>query len=80
MRACAASGRGLFATKDLAPGTLIEVAPAIVMPAAQYEAHGRHTILSDYAFKGRDGSFLLALGVGSLFNHSRRPNVDYKAR
>lgn len=38
----------------------------------------RHTVLKDYLFKGHDGSMLLALGVGSLFNHSKHPNLDYR--
>lgn len=35
-------------------------------------------MLEHYLFKGRDGSMLLALGIGSLFNHSRQPNLDYR--
>jgi hypothetical protein len=38
---------------------------------------GRHTILEHYLFKFR-GDMLLCLGVGSLFNHSRRPSLDYR--
>jgi hypothetical protein len=54
------------------------VAPAIVVPQQQYVDFARHTVFEEYLFNGPDGSRLLALGVGSLFNHSRRPNVDYK--
>ena len=38
----------------------------------------RFTTLEHYLFKGKDGSMLLALGVGSLFNHSKHPNLDYR--
>ena len=38
----------------------------------------RHTVLEHYLFKGRAGNMLLALGVGSLFNHSQKPNLDYR--
>lgn len=38
----------------------------------------RHTVLERYLFKVQDGSMLLALGVGSLFNHSKHPNLDYR--
>lgn len=38
----------------------------------------RHTVLEHYLFYAKDGDMLLALGLGSLFNHSRRPNLDYR--
>ena len=37
----------------------------------------RHTVLEHYLFSSR-GEFFLALGVGSLFNHSCRPCLDYR--
>lgn len=37
----------------------------------------RHTVLEHYLFKFR-GEMLLCLGVGSLFNHSRTPSLDYR--
>lgn len=37
----------------------------------------RHTILQHYLFSSR-GDYLLALGVGSLFNHSSKPNLDFR--
>ena len=38
---------------------------------------GRHTVLDQYTFKWRGGRMALALGLGSLFNHSETPNVSY---
>ena len=37
----------------------------------------RHTVLEHYLFSSR-GEYFLALGVGSLFNHSCRPCLDYR--
>ena len=37
----------------------------------------RHTILEHYLFSCK-GEYLLALGVGSLFNHSYRPCLDFR--
>ncbi len=34
-------------------------------------------MLEHYLFGGRNGDLLLALGVGSLFNHSKQPNLSY---
>jgi SET domain-containing protein len=38
----------------------------------------RFTVLEHYLFNDSGGNKLLALGYGSLFNHSRSPNVDYR--
>ena len=38
----------------------------------------RHTTLEHYVFKIRSGGVLVALGLGSLFNHSRTPNLDFR--
>ncbi|KAI0357389.1 hypothetical protein OH77DRAFT_1422243 [Trametes cingulata] len=70
-------GRGVYASREIPPQTLIEVSPVLLFSAEEYEAHGRHTVLDHYTFKWRDGRMALALGLGSLFNHSQRPNVSY---
>lgn len=61
-------------------GTLVETSHCIAIPACHHEAYTRHTILDHYTFRAghNDGRHLLALGLGSLFNHSRRPNLDYR--
>jgi SET domain len=71
-------GRGLFAAKPIPPHTLLHVAPCLLVPATEYDRHMRHTLLEHYLFNGPGGNKLLALGYGSLLNHSRRPNVDYR--
>ncbi|KAI1797052.1 hypothetical protein LXA43DRAFT_985739 [Ganoderma leucocontextum] len=70
-------GRGVYACREIPAQTLIEISPVLLFPAAEYEAHGRHTMLDHYTFVWRDGRMALALGLGSLFNHSQRPNVSY---
>ncbi|PWY97301.1 hypothetical protein BCV70DRAFT_208684 [Testicularia cyperi] len=76
------SGRGVFATRDIAESTVIEVSPVLLFPPAEYERHGKHTQLDGYTFvwkriQGGDAIMALALGLGSLFNHSKSPNVNY---
>mmetsp|Transcript_13476 Transcript_13476/g.37184 ORF Transcript_13476/g.37184 Transcript_13476/m.37184 type:complete len:169 (-) Transcript_13476:174-680(-) len=71
-------GRGLFATCDIPPRSLIHTAPCLLVGKEEYANHGRHTILEHYLFNASGGDKLLALGYGSLFNHSRHPNVDYR--
>ncbi|KAF8465213.1 cytidine deaminase-like protein [Russula ochroleuca] len=70
-------GRGVYASKPMPAYTLLEINPALLFSAEEYEAHGRHTVLDHYTFKWRDGRMALALGLGSLFNHSDSPNVSY---
>jgi hypothetical protein len=73
-------GRGLFATQNIPPRTVIHVAPCIAVGREEYENHMRFTVLEHYLFNDQGGNKLLALGYGSLFNHSRSPNVDYRIR
>jgi len=35
-------------------------------------------VLEHYLFRAPSGDHLLALGVGSLFNHCAQPNLDYR--
>ncbi|CAK5269754.1 unnamed protein product [Mycena citricolor] len=70
-------GRGLFAARSIPPRTLLESSPVLLFGKEEYENHGKHTLLDHYTFKWRNGSMALALGLGSLFNHSESPNVSY---
>ncbi|KAI0042159.1 hypothetical protein FA95DRAFT_1500442 [Auriscalpium vulgare] len=70
-------GRGVFASRAIPAQSLIEISPVLLFSASEYEAHGKHTVLDHYTFKWRDGRMALALGLGSLFNHSESPNVSY---
>ena len=72
------TGRCLFATEEIKYGELICRAPALHVSKEEYEAHGQHTVMREYVFNLKSGDKLLALGWGGLFNHSSRPNVDYR--
>jgi len=70
-------GRGLFAREAIAPGTLIESAPVIILPAEDCPALDQ-TIIYDYYFHwdgNADGEGRGALGLGlvTLCNHSGLP-------
>lgn len=71
-------GRGIFATRDITNGELIEQSPVIVSAESEWK-YLKKTILHDYCFSwGEDYELTaLALGYGSLFNHSYSPNVMY---
>jgi len=71
-------GRAVFTSKPIAGGETIEVAPMIVFSPSDRDAIN-DTFLYEYYFewgnKGNKGA--LALGFGSLYNHSYKPNAQY---
>ena len=67
-------GRGVFARRPIRKGEVIERVPVIVLPAEEVVGG---TTLASYAFKWGRGRAALALGYGSLYNHSYRPNARY---
>ena len=73
-------GRGIFAAKAFRRGELLDVCPVLVFSPKERELLDQ-TLLHDYVFVwGEDDSqSALALGYGSLFNHSSSPNARYLA-
>jgi len=66
-------GRGVFAKQFIPAGTVIERVPVLVFPMDNPLADR----LSDYVFMWGRGTVALALGYGSLYNHSYTPNARY---
>ncbi|SFD99045.1 hypothetical protein SAMN05428981_10312 [Bacillus sp. OV194] len=71
-------GRGIFATRSIKKGELIHRAPVIASPKEECK-YMIKTVLADYVFNWGDG-YAIALGYGSLFNHSYSPNAKYKLK
>ena len=71
-------GRAVFTSKLIPAGTVIEIAPMIVFNEKD-RLLLNDTFLYEYYFEwgksGRKGA--LALGFGSLYNHSYEPNARY---
>ena len=74
----AKKGRGVFATEKIPKGRTIEKAPVIVIPDDRENSAGR-CILDDYFFEW-EGDLAIALGFGSLYNHSYAPNATFICR
>ncbi|EST06690.1 SET domain protein [Kalmanozyma brasiliensis GHG001] len=79
---CASSsGRGVYTTTPISADTTIEISPVLLFPPAEYAQHGSKTQLDGYTFvwkRTEAGAVMaLALGLGSLFNHSGTPNVKW---
>lgn len=69
-------GRGVFAARQFEPGETIEICPVIALSEADAKTLDG-TGLYDYYFGwGKDGkAAAIALGYGSLYNHSFTPNA-----
>src|SRR5690606_33385944 len=70
-------GRGVFARRAIRRGELIERVPVIVLPIGDVLRGEQWTSLGCYCFEWGKGRVALALGFGSLYNHSFRPNARY---
>lgn len=72
-------GRGVFTREDIDAGTLVEVAPVIVMTAEERKLLDQ-TLLHDYIFEWGDKSdqCCMALGYVPVYNHSYQSNCEYE--
>lgn len=82
VRKTESSGRGVFTRIPLQAGTIINISHVLLFPPDEYQKYGKYTQLDNYTYiwsKGENGATMaLALGLGSLFNHSfQSPNVSY---
>lgn len=71
--------RGVFATRDIAVGEIVETCPVIPLTAAERE-HLETTILDNYIYpwQEEEEDACMVLGLGSLINHSYSANTDWK--
>jgi uncharacterized protein len=71
-------GRGVFTSEPISEGTLIELAPVIVMGAEERILLDK-TLLHDYIFEwGKKlDQCAVALGLVSMYNHSYKANCQY---
>lgn len=72
-------GRGVFSSEDIAEGTVIEIAPVIIMSKEERELIDK-TLLHDYIFEWGEGTgqCCMALGYVPLYNHSYTSNCEYE--
>ena len=72
-------GRSVYCIQDIQKGDMIELCPAIILSRTDTEKI--HTTgLHDYYFIWdlEEGSSAIALGYGSLYNHSSNPNAEFE--
>ncbi len=72
--------RGVFAEKAIKQGELIESCPIIYLTEEDYPLAKKTTLLNYYFLNEPEDRSAIALGFGSLYNHSYEPNSTYKKR
>ena len=72
-------GRGVFANEKIEKGTVIEIAPVIVMNGADKKLLDQ-TLLHDYIFEWGEAktNCAMALGWVPVYNHSYSSNCEYE--
>ncbi len=73
-------GRGVFVGEDLPANSFIELCPVIILSETDKEKI-HQTFLHDYYFLWgtEEKQAAIALGYGSLYNHSYSPNAQFIA-
>ena len=71
-------GRGVFTHERIAAGTILEIAPVIVMKKED-RTHLDKTLLHDYIFEWgiKKDQCAMALGLIPIYNHSYKSNCEY---
>ena len=73
------AGRGVFAKTDIKKGELIEKCPVIPIPEHDVAALSESILLTYFYFFGKKRErMVVALGFGSIYNHTDSPNATYK--
>lgn len=78
IRNIAGKGRGVFPRHNIPAGTIFERAPLLIIPSRDVLGPQTGVLLSNYIFEYGRGRVALALGYGSLYNHSWTPNARYQ--
>ncbi|MFT5165619.1 MAG: SET domain-containing protein [Saprospiraceae bacterium] len=70
--------RGVFSSQPIPKSSIIEICGVIVIPGDEME-YLKKTVLYNYYFDWNEESQsgAIALGYGSLYNHSYEPNTEY---
>lgn len=71
-------GRGVFTSELIEAGTVVEIAPVIVMESEDRQYLDK-TLLHDYIFEWNPerSQCCMALGYVPIYNHSHRSNCEY---
>jgi SET domain-containing protein len=74
------AGLGVFTRKNIVKDETVEIAPLLLIKDDCLFQVKKNNILDDYVFTSPETNakyYGLALGYGSMYNHSDEPNIDY---
>lgn len=75
------AGRGVFAEQDIKKNETIEICPVILVPKADMSNLTESILVTYFFYFGKKKERLaVALGFGSIYNHSYNPNATYKIK
>lgn len=75
------AGRGVFAKIDIKKGEVIENCPFIEISEGEISNLESSTLISYLFFFGKNKKrAVFALGFGSIYNHSDKPNAKFKIK
>ncbi len=75
------AGRGVFAGKTIKKGTCIEICPVIPISESDTSNLTESVLITYFYYFGKKKErSLVALGFGSIYNHSHQPNAIYKEK
>ena len=73
------SGRGVFAVRDFKAGEVVELCDVLIISKKDIKWIDK-TELYDHYYAWSEGRAVLALGLGSMYNHSYNPNCKYRVK
>jgi len=75
------AGRGVFAKRDIKKGEIIEKCPLIEVPEHDTSNLKDSILVTYFFYYGQNKERLaIALGFGSIYNHSDKPNAKFKIK
>ena len=75
------AGRGVFARGDIKKGEVIERCPVILVSRADTSNLKESILVTYFFYFGKSKEKLaIALGFGSIYDHSYEPNATYKVK
>ena len=76
-----ARGRGVYATRDIEPGEMVEVCPVLFVagPFDDLPLELRRAVFAWGPLTGGPDANVIALGYGGIYNHANPANLRYDA-
>lgn len=76
-----AKGRGVFTTRPISAGAIVEICPVVMVPSDwdDMPPSVKHIVFDWGQLAGEAPTSCIALGWGSLYNHQNPANLTYAA-